>query len=58
MIPDALDPLVEADRDHPPGLAFSYPLHCRTGSRGYFSNRESVNESWHCRKIEARSDLI
>jgi hypothetical protein len=37
---------------------FSYPLHPRTGSRGYFANRGSVNESWHCRKVDPLSDVI
>jgi hypothetical protein len=45
-------------RDGGVDALFLYPLHLRTGSRGYFSNRESVNDSWHCRNVDARSDVM
>src|SRR5215470_14761867 len=39
-----------------PQAAFSYPLHSRTGSRGYFGNRGSVVESSHRQNTDPRSD--
>jgi len=42
------------------GFAVSgrWPLQTNTGRRGYFTNRESSNESLHITKVEPRSDSI
>jgi hypothetical protein len=34
----------------------SYPLHSRTGKRGYFGNRESLADNSHRQKTDPRSD--